>query len=99
MPVQVCLDDSRPDHGHGTGEESKGDLLDGSEIDTSFAERGVDDNIAEGNQDDEREGVEVRHDIVGETVSVHDCGLRGKIVVDLVICEPCKVSVFLFFLY
>lgn len=93
MFVQIRLDDSRPDHCHGTSEKSKSDLLDGGEVDTSLAERGVDDHIAKRNQDDEREGVEVRHNIVGKTVGVHDRGLGSKIVVDLVVCEPCEVSV------
>lgn len=46
------LDDSGPDHGGAAGEETGGDLLDGGEADALPAQSGVDEEIADGNEDD-----------------------------------------------
>lgn len=48
--------------------------------------------IAEGDEDDEGEGVEVVDDVVGNAVSDHGGGLGGQVVDDLVIREPCKFT-------
>jgi len=52
--VDVCLDDSSPNHSRGTGVETCRDLLDGGEMDTIFSQEGVDEEIADGDEDDER---------------------------------------------
>jgi hypothetical protein len=45
--------------------------------------------VADGDENDERQRVQVRQDIVGQTMRVHGGSLRGQIVVQLVKAEPC----------
>lgn len=56
--VNVGLDDGSPDHGAGGGSESERNLLDGSEFDVESSEEGVDDEVEDGDEDDERERVD-----------------------------------------
>ena len=86
--VDVSLYDRSPDHGHGAEEETDGDLLDRSESDAGLAESRVEEEVANGNEDDEREGIEVLEDIVGQAVELHRSSLRDQVVVELVVCEP-----------
>jgi len=86
--VDVGLDDGRPDHGHGAGVEAPGDLIDGCEVPAHLSEPGPDEEVADGNENDEGEGVKVREDIVGEAVQGHDRRLGGQVVVELVVGEP-----------
>ena len=44
--------------------------------------------VADGYEDDERKRIQVRQDVVGQTVRVHSGSLRGQIVVQLVVAEP-----------
>ena len=66
--VDVSLNDGRPDHGHGAGVEAPGDLLDGREFDVHLAEVGPQEEVADRDQDDEREGVEIREHVVRQPV-------------------------------
>ena len=51
-------------------------------------------HIEDGNKDNQCKGVEIREDVVGETVSAHRCSLGREIVVQLVICQPyCQLSI------
>ena len=84
----VVLNETSPNHGRGTGVEAECDSLQGGEVDADLSESRVDQDIADGNQDDQSERVQVVHDIVGEAVEFHDGGLGDKIVVDLVVAEP-----------
>lgn len=80
--VDVVLDDGGPDHGRGTGEEAGGNLLDGGEFDAGLAEGRVDEEIVDGDEDKEGEGVEVGEDVVGDAVALHDGGLGDEVAVD-----------------
>lgn len=82
------LDDSGPDHGGAAGEETGGDPLDGGEADSLLAQGGVDEEIADGDEDDQREGIQVGENVVGNAVQRHGGGLRGQVVVDLVVGDP-----------
>jgi hypothetical protein len=53
----------------------------------------VDGEIAERDEDDYGEGVEVGEDVVGRTVYCQCGGLGDEVVVDLVVGEPCEVAV------
>ncbi len=86
--VDVHLHAQRPHHGRGTGEETEGDLLDWGEADAVLAERWVEENIADRDEDEEGEGVEVVQDIGWEAVELHSCGLSSQIVNDLVVGQP-----------
>jgi hypothetical protein len=70
------------DHCDGTAHESSEDLLDRSEVDSGASKSRVDEEIEDGNEDDQCEGVQVVEDIVGEAVGVEESSLRGQIVVD-----------------
>lgn len=86
--VDVGLDHARPNHGHAAHEKTGRDLLDGREFDSHLAEARVDDHVANRNQNDEREGVQVRNNVVGDAVQGHGRGLRRQVVVQLVVREP-----------
>lgn len=88
VSLHVGLDDGGPDHGRRAGVEAPGDLLDRGEADAALAEEGVDEAIADGDEDDEGEGVQVGEDVVGEAVEFHDGGLGGQVVVELVVRDP-----------
>lgn len=82
------LDDGGADHGEGGEHEAKGHALDGSEADVGFAEGRVQEVVHDGDEDDEGDGVEVGDDVVGDAVALHGGGLRGEVVVHLVVGEP-----------
>jgi hypothetical protein len=88
--LHVCLDDCGPDHSGGAGEEPSRDPLDGRELDACFAESGIYENVANGDEDDEGKRVQIREDIVGHAMKSHGSGLGGQIIVDLVVGEPVK---------
>jgi len=84
----VGLDDGGPDHSRRAGVEAPRDFLDRGEVDAASAEEGVDDAIADGDKDDEGEGIQVGEDVVGDAVELHDGGLGGQVVVELVVGDP-----------
>lgn len=86
--VDVVLNNGSPDHGKSTSQETKSDLLEGSEVDTGLAKSRVEEEIEDGDEDDKGEGVEVGDDLVGQAIDVHGGSLRDKVVGDLVVSEP-----------
>ena len=48
--LHVLLNDTSPNHGSGSGEESKGHALDRGEVDTKLAKARVDDPVADGDE-------------------------------------------------
>lgn len=69
--VDIVLNNGGPDHGQGGGEETSEDTLEGTEIVTSAAEGRVDEVVADGDEDNESEGVEVLDDVIWYTVGFH----------------------------
>lgn len=88
--VDFALDDAGGDHSRGSEDETKSHTLDGGEADTLLAEEWVQDVVNDGDEDNEGDGVDVSDDIVGETVQDEGVGLRGQVVVHLVVREPVK---------
>ena len=86
--LHVGLNDSCPDHGQCTKEETTGDSLDGGEVDTGLAKCWVDDRVHDWDQDDQSKGIQVGKNVVGESVQRHNGGLRYQVVVELVIGKP-----------
>lgn len=80
--VDVVLDDGGPYHGGAADEEAGGDFADGCEADAGFAEGRVDEEVVEGDEYEEGEGVEVGEDVVGDAVALHDGCLGDEVVVD-----------------
>jgi len=52
---------------------------------------GVQDKVADWDEDDQSEGVEVVEDVVGDAVESHDGCLAGEVVVELVVADPVKL--------
>lgn len=86
--VDVGLHDAGPDHGSAAEPETGCDLLDGGEADASLAKGRVEEKIADGDEDDQGKGIEIGQHIVGDAMEGHDGGLRGEVVVDLVVSDP-----------
>lgn len=86
--IDVVLDDSGADHGEGREQETECDTLDGRELDAGLAKCGVEEVVDNGDEDDERDGVQVGDDVVGDTVTLHGGGLGGQVVVHLVVRKP-----------
>jgi hypothetical protein len=64
------------------------DTSDGAEVDSKSAESGVDEQVHDGDEDDQSDGVDVLQEIVGDTVQLHFRGLRDEIVEHLVVADP-----------
>ena len=88
--VDVVLHDSSPDHGSRTGEEASGYPLDRGKVDAYLAKAWIDEQIADRNDDDQGERVEIVDDIIWDTIGHHRGSLRRQIVDNLPICEPCS---------
>ena len=86
--VDVVLDDGGTDHGEGGEQETECDTLDGCELDAGLAERGVQEVVDNGDEDDERDGVQVGDDVVGDTVTLHSGGLGCQVAGHLVVRQP-----------
>lgn len=63
--VDVGLDYGGPDHCCHAGHEAGGDFADGSEADAELSETGVEEDVAERNEDYQGKGIEVVEDVVG----------------------------------
>ncbi len=88
--VDVVLHDCGPDHRRRAGVEAERDALDWGEMDAGPAERGINQDVADGDEDDERDRVEVRDDVVRDAIRDHRGSLRDQVVVKLVVGEPCR---------
>jgi hypothetical protein len=64
------------------------DTSDGAEVDSESAESGVDEQVHDGDKDNQRDGIDVLQEIVGDAVQLHFRGLRDKIVEHLVVADP-----------
>lgn len=82
------LEDSGVSHRERDNDESEGDTSDGSELDVCPTHGGVDNTVKYGNQDNNRDRVEVLHEVVGDSVAVHLLGLRDEVVGELTVAEP-----------
>ena len=85
LGIDVVLDNGSGDHGERRKDETESDTLDRSEANVCLAESGVEEVVYDRDEDDERDGVKVGDDIVGDTVTCHCGSLRGKVVVHLVV--------------
>lgn len=86
--VDDLLDNGSVGHGTRSKEETEGDSGDGSHLDTDSSQVGVDELLHDGDEDDDGNGVNVLHDIVGDTVGLHLASLRHKVVEHLSVDNP-----------
>ena len=78
--VDVVLDDGGVYHGEGRDPESGDDTVDRREGDLLLAEERHQDLIDEGQENDDGDGVEVLHQIVGNAVSGHLSALGDEVI-------------------
>ena len=85
------LDHCAGNHSQGSECETAGDAFDGCKFEACLANRGVDDTVHDGNQNDNEDRIEVRDDIVRDATKTHCCCLRDEVVGHLTISEPVPV--------
>ena len=86
--VDVMLKNTRVDHRSTDDHEASRDALNGAEVDALPAKEGVNDVVKDGNEDDDRYGVQVLDQVVGSAVKRHS-GSHGTVVaVNLGVAEP-----------
>ena len=86
--VDVVLRHGRGYHGEGAEEEAPGDAFQRREADAEPFETGVEEDVGDGDEDDEGDGVDVVDEVVGGPVQFHGRGLRDQVVGHLVVGEP-----------
>jgi hypothetical protein len=77
--VDVVLEDGGVEHGHGGDKEAECDTGDGAEGDVVFLEHGIDEAVEDGREEENGDGVEVLHQVVGDTVTSHLTGLGDEV--------------------
>lgn len=85
LRLKTYLNHGSADHSHGSKNEAKRHALDGRELDAGLAESGVEEVVDDGDEYNERDGVKVCDDVVGNTVALHRRRLGGQVVVHLVV--------------
>jgi hypothetical protein len=75
-------------HGRGSDPETGNDTVDGREGDLVFAERGHEDLVDEGKEDDDGDGVKVLHQIVGDAVATHLTSLGDEVAGKVAVYDP-----------
>ena len=86
--VDIMLKDTRVDHRSADDHEASRNALDGTEVDAIPAKEWVNHMFEDGDEDDDRDGVQVLDQIVGSAVKRHS-GSHGTVVaVNLGVAEP-----------
>lgn len=86
--VDDVLDDGGVHEAEGAEHESNGDTSNGLELDLKLAEDGVNDHVENRDEDNDRDGVKVLHQIVGHAVAFHLAGLRDEVAGELRVADP-----------
>lgn len=86
--VDEVLHDGGVHHGQRGDDEPERDTGDGTEADVEAAQQGVHESLEQGNEDDDGDGVEVLHQIVGDAVAVHLAGLGDEVTRELAVDDP-----------
>ena len=86
--VDVVLKDTCIDHRNTDNDEASRDALDGAEVDALPAQEGVDVVVEDGDEDDDRDGVQVLDQIVRSAVDRHSGGHGAAVAVNLRVAGP-----------
>ena len=86
--VDVVLGDACRNHRKSGRDKSPSNLLQWREADSYALEAWIDQSVANGDEDDESDGVYVVDEIVRGAMEFHGCGLGDQVICHLVICEP-----------
>ena len=86
--VDELFKNGRIQHGETGDEETGVDTLDRGEVDPHPPESGVDDPIKDGDEDDDRDGIQVLNQIIGGSVQCHAGGNGTQVTIDLGVAQP-----------
>jgi len=86
--VDVVLDDASVNHGEGCNPETGDDTVDRREGDLVLAECGHEPLVDNGQENDNSDGIEVLHQIVGNAVKTHLTGLGDEVVREVAVDDP-----------
>ena len=86
--VDVVLKDTRVDHRSTDDHEASRNALDRTEVDAFPAKEGVNHIVEDGDEDDDRDGVQVLDQIVGSAVKRHSSSHSTVVAVNLGVAEP-----------
>jgi len=86
--VDIVLKNTRVDHRGTNDYEASRNALNGAEVDAFSAEEGVNNVVEDGNEDDDRNGVQILDHVVGRAVQRHRRRHRTEVAVNLRVAEP-----------
>lgn len=86
--VDEALDDGGIAQAERDEDETQGDTGNGANVDAGLAEGGVDEHVKERGEDENGDGIEVLHEIVGHAVAVHLTSLSDEVGGELAISNP-----------
>lgn len=86
--VDVVLDNGGVDHGKRGNPETGSDTVDRREVDPVLAEEREEELVHDRQEDDDGNGVEVLHQIVGDAVTSHLTGLSNEVVGEVAVDDP-----------
>lgn len=86
--IDVGLHAGREAHGHGLEHEAERDARHGREADVQLAQQRVQAVRGEWEAEEDGDGVEVRHQVVGDAACLHVGGLGDGVAGELVLAEP-----------
>lgn len=86
--VDVILDNASDNHSRNTQHESSEYALDRCETNITFTEERVEESIANGNEDDQSQWVDILDQVIWDAIQFQGCGLRREVVGHLVVCKP-----------
>jgi hypothetical protein len=86
--VDDVLDNGGVGKADGSEEETDGDTGNRLEFNLELAEDGVDNHVQDRDEDDDRDGVKVLHQIVGHAVALHLTGLGNEVARELGVAHP-----------
>lgn len=86
--VDEVLQNTCIQHGHGRDKESEGNSRNWAELDVIFLEKRVNQAIEDWSEEENCDGIEVLHQVVGNAVSCHLCSLRYEVTRELRVDDP-----------
>lgn len=86
--VDEMLDDGSVGEAQSSEPEANGNTHNGLELDASLSEDGVNDLVEDGSEDQDGDGIEVLHEVVGHAMALHLAGLGDKVGRELAVANP-----------
>src|SRR5258706_8877068 len=86
--VDIVLKNTSVDHRNTNDHEASRNAFDGTEVDAFPAKEGVNHVVEDGDEDDDRDGVQVQDQIIGSAVERHSSSHSTVVAVNLGVAEP-----------